>query len=67
MTERIVYRNGEGENKENNEALEQELRNKDELLRMEQEEKKKMEEKLQNLEKMFEKKESVPEENQIEM
>lgn len=33
--ERIVYRNADGsENKENNEALEQELRNKDELLRI---------------------------------
>ena len=49
--ERIVYR--VEENKENNSALEEELKNKEELLRNEQEEKQHLAAKLADLQKMF--------------
>ena len=42
-------------------ALQEELKNKEELLRNEQEEKEILAAKLTDLQKMFEKKESVPE------
>lgn len=56
VTERIVYRTVGGDNKENGDSLEEELRNKEQLLKMEQEEKQRMKEKLQDLQRMFEKK-----------
>ena len=34
VQEKIIYRNAGGDNKENNDALEEELRNKDERLKM---------------------------------
>lgn len=52
IQERIVYR--DGQNKENNTELEEELKNKENELRNEQEEKRLLAEKLEGLQKVFE-------------